>query len=333
MRELPWRRWILGALVGFLLLGGLRTGLAWLSISSKVGCTPGTQWIEQLYRTKIALANRPDVDLVFVGGSGVHFGISGRIVGDAMHRKAVNFGSHGGLGIESILQHALPLARPGITFVLIPEYELYYRDDVLSDTLLEQAACDGNLIAAAHGLWPALRALNEISVQEIITNLFFKRRLHRRYADNSLDADGDETINRVSEITAADRYFIGRQPAKVFAGAPLPYVASQIERFVRDARARGAVVEATWPNTWRGGIAANSDLRPVVAMWHRLGIPVIGCPADSTLPLEDMFDTVYHLNLDGVRHRSQNLALQLRGNQDLVNDGAVCKAYMGQPGR
>ena len=306
--------------------------MAWLSISSNVGCTPGTQWIEQLYRTKTPLASRPDVHYIFVGGSGVHFGISGRIVGDAMHAKAVNFGSHGGLGIESILQHALPLARPGVTLVLIPEYELYYRDDILSDTLLEQAACEGNLIAAAHGVWPALRALNEISIQEIVTNLFFKRRLHRRYADNSLDADGDETINRVSDVTAADRYFVARQPAKVFTGAPLPYVALQIGRFVRDARARGAVVEATWPNTWRGGIAANSDLRPVVAMWHRLGVAVIGCPADFTLPADDMFDTVYHLNSDGVRIRSESLAQHLLGNQDIANDGAACRAYMGQPG-
>ena len=332
MRELPWRRWIVGALVGFLLLAALRTGLAWLSISPKVGCTPGTQWIEQLYRTKIPLASRPDVRYIFVGGSGVHFGISGRIVGDAMHARAVNFGSHGGLGIESILQHALPLARPGVTFVLIPEYELYYHDDALSETLLEQAACDGNLIAAAHGAWPAFRALNGISIQEIVTNLFFKRRLHRRYADHSLDAYGDETINRLSDVTTADRYFIARHPAQVFAGPPLPYAAAQFDRFVRDARARGAAVEATWPNVWRGGIATDSDLRPVVTMWHRLGVQVIGCPADSMMAPEDMFDTVYHLNTDGVRIRSENLALHLQGNQDIAGDGAACKAYMGQQG-
>jgi hypothetical protein len=332
MRELPWRRWIVGAVIGFLLMGVARTGLAWLSISSYTGCTPGTQWIEQLYRTKIPLASRADVRYIFVGGSGVHFGVSGRIVGDAMHARAVNFGSHGGLGLESILRHALPLARPGVTFVLIPEYELYYGDDALSDTLLEQATCDGNLVTTAHGVWPAIRALNGISIQEVVTNLFFKRRLHRRYADHSLDAYGDETINRASDVTAADRYFIARHPAQVFAGLPSPYAVTQFERFVRDARARGAAVQATWPNAWRGGVATTSDLRPVVAMWRRLGVPVIGCPADSMMAPEDMFDTVYHLNTDGVRVRSGTLAMQLQGHQDNASGGAACKAYMGEPG-
>jgi len=66
--------------------------------------------------------------IILLGGSHTHYSISAEAVEEKLGCAAVNFGLHGGLGLNAILARAEALWRPGDIVVVFPEYGLLSGD-------------------------------------------------------------------------------------------------------------------------------------------------------------------------------------------------------------
>ena len=87
--------------------------------------------------------------------------------------------------------------------------------------------------------------------------------------------------------------------------------------FVKDCRKRNVQLFASWPNTFAnpvyfGNEIVDANIKTIRRFWNSIGVEVVGNYKDSMLESEYFYDTVYHLNAEGVRLRTEKLTSQLK---------------------
>ena len=87
--------------------------------------------------------------------------------------------------------------------------------------------------------------------------------------------------------------------------------------FVQDCLNRDVQLVASWPNTFAnpvycGNEIVDANIKTIRGFWNSMGVKVVGDYKDSMLESEYFYDTVYHLNAEGVRLRTEKLTSQLK---------------------
>ena len=255
--------------------------------------------------------------MIFVGGSSMAFGLdSGRVAGRCGYHP-VNMGLIMATGLELMLQEVSPWVRPGDVVVLSPEYQLlerYYHGE--PEYLARLLECHPSLLRALS--WSQLkelldrgylhhtgRVLRTVGGQfegilDGITNAYNHR--------GAFNANGDVIAHHGVQGHREQR---GRVE---FNASPIALAAVEhLNRFHAECQAKGVRVffshppyEKAWFDVQFAAISkADRFLR------ERLTIPFLDSAEEMTFPSEQMFDTEYHLNLDGIRRRSNLMAERL----------------------
>lgn len=261
-----------------------------------------------------ALEAQPGKRIVFIGGSGVHKGINTAIVSAALGQKAANLGTFAPLGPELMLWKAKSRLRPGDTVVLVFEYDLFWHNR-------PTAAEIDFVIGCAQDYADRLSLLDQI---KFALSADWQRPLFARR--RSID---DEVSRQKQRITAqGDARFISIN-FQTLDAAELERLAlyrpvdirfdpdsrdvRAIVRFVEWARANRITVLATWPNTLYFDAYGSDPVLPQIASFYKgLGVPVIGTPQQAMVPLNELHNTQYHLNEEGIVKRTERLVEGMR---------------------
>jgi hypothetical protein len=259
-------------------------------------------------------ALHPPPRILFVGGSGVAFGIDSPAVEAALGRRPLNLGLHAALGADFLLNEARSLWRRGDALVLCLEYEHFLEDQtspVLLD-LLEIRPASVRYVSLSQGA----RLLD----QGLVWLRTLARRSLRR-GPRPPDAPGyaREAFNEYGDVVAhhdAPRLYVPEPPSRRwshFDMAPIERMARRAGRFARDAESAGVSVFWLYPP-----LAAPEfeSRRPfIAAIAHTLarvpGLPRLNDPEDVAFPVELFYDTPYHLTRAGKTRHTEALVRRL----------------------
>ena len=265
-------------------------------------------------RLRLATA-APSPKLLIIGGSSVTGGINAGMVSASLGIRAQNFGLHAGFGPGIDLFEARKALRPGDTAMLVFEYSAYTGDkssDVANDTVL---LC-GHDYLAGKGLYERIRTLAGFPLQALRERLAFiaaprppRVQPYTAWGDLPLDTEVFHSDPLRARLYRPLQVRIARD-----AAGP-----REIIRFVDWARENKVAVIATWPNTLAFAqyqtMPGFADIR---RFYEDMGVPMVGEPQLAMVGADDLSDTNYHLNADGIRLRTQRLAAALGRHPELL---------------
>lgn len=280
---------------------------------------PEADWVWRMFKAKSDAAHAIDGPmLLVVGGSGAHFGIDTNMIEGRVGLPSVNFGSHGGLGIDYYLYRARKVLSAGDTVLMAIEYELFDQLDFPTDLLREIIYFHDPDYVFRQPPWAWPRFYFALTPNELIARVTAALRTDQplifgrfRLSADSLDRRGNETVNKASVVDSfLEEVVLGNPPIRVF-DEPKPEILQSVTDFVDWCRRHDVRVIAAWPNVLRRSVYSEPPYPAFFAdflhLYAKLQVPVVGTPEDAMLDLADMFDTAYHPNDRGRTRRTNRL--------------------------
>jgi hypothetical protein len=259
--------------------------------------------------------------IVFVGGSNLAFGLDSEEIAKQTKFHPVNMGLHVELGLNYVLNEVKAGLKPGDVVVVSPEYELfgehYAGGGAILYTALEQHPADLRYYSVQNiGL-----VLNTglLIAGEIID---YDVRCLSRQKDSYDPNDQSNAYRRNGFNEYGDVIAHHSLPPKPFV---IPSIGPKITpatiaRTIQDLNAfkqwcdqHDVVVVYSFPVVPDEYFKQN---RGVIDEIQRavggLSFSAIDSPVEMTLPIEDFFDTPYHLTEQGTKLRTERLLRELK---------------------
>jgi hypothetical protein len=265
--------------------------------------------------------------IVFVGGSNLAFGLDSAEIQRRLGYHPVNMGLHGGLGLDFMLNEVKSSLRSGDVVVLSPEYELFGGEyagagDVLY-TALEQRRSNIKFLS-----WHNVRPLLDggyIVASEIV-------QYDISCVAGGKDPNDVNDPDNVYRRTAFDEYgdvvahlllpskITGARTGSAKIGSPDWAKVANISRAIADLNSfndlcqrLGVKTFYSYPIVSQPYFEENKESIDEIAtaLNKQLKIPIIDAPEEIRLPLDNFFDTDYHLNRVGIQKRTAHLIEKL----------------------
>ena len=306
------------ALAAFLFLFHLQLGVPTLA----------SRWSFELAQKKRAAAQAiKEPKLIIVAGSSGLFGISAEEIHRATGFPTVNFGLHAALGGHYILQMARKEMRAGDTVLLAFEYELYESGNLIADGMNETfldyvLSRDPEYVRALPMRQYAKLVLSTPGsrIKLGLRNAFGRQSNLAApaigvYSSANISPLGDQlgAVRELRPVQYESRIDISHSLASGFSSAAPGFPV--IREFCTWARNNGVRVLATFPNVAYkpeyDRPAAQKAPAQIRAFFESMGVPVLGDARESILPVEDFFDTCYHLLQPSSIERTRRLLVHL----------------------
>jgi hypothetical protein len=273
------------------------------------------------------LESAADPRIIFVGGSGLAFGLDSEIIEKETRLNPVNMGVYAGFGIDYLAAQVSSRMHTGDTVVLIPEYDILTKDPSANGFLVLEAAqalpstvrfslSNTDSIAEIVRAFPAWLSTRAVSLLGRIAEPLIGRSdtlYHRVYRASAFNAYGDNTAvqNESFRLPASD---ISTSTASILLTPLSTTTLDHIALFIDAAEARGVLVYISWPALPRSleRIAHENIERSDARLRERFGTRILGTQNDFIFDDSDFFDTVNHLTTNARTIRSQRLANLIR---------------------
>ena len=258
------------------------------------------------------LEKTPPPRLIFIGGSNLAFGIDSKRIEDTFGLPVVNMGLHGGLGLEFLLKEIKLAARPKDILILSVEYFLNVKGDyrlqnnavaffpALDKIIkrdyyvdLKEFLCYGITRYAKKNIARVL-GLSIRKDKDIEANLVYSRRSFNVYGDviGHLDKPSPKELRDRSLLTY--RKWEGIDILNEFAGY---------------AESKNIRLFYLYPSYPESEFMLNREviLKFAADLKNELHIQLINTPEDSVFPDSLFYDTIYHLNKEGIERRTTSI--------------------------
>jgi len=284
----------------------------------------------------------PSPKLVFIGGSGLVFGLDSKRIQDSLHIPVVNMGMHAGLGITFELAEAELVAKSGDKVVMSFEYNADdditihgydYLKAVAVDALPDIFKCvpvfdklnyvelkyfyfsnSGKVLSAVqNGQLPAPFPIRCISSLTLFLN---------ETGDIDYTKDDDTTkftyrknvFNTYGDVATRFDFSYDSTMLKGKKAVEQGYIkeVSLINKYVERLKQKGVQVSYLLPVIAKSDYILNKRVidNLDIAYGRELKIPVLNTLSSSIYPDGLFFDTVFHLNIKGrEKHTSEIIAL------------------------
>ena len=260
--------------------------------------------------------------VLFVGGSNVLFGIDSKQFSESTGIPSLNFGFAAGMGPELILDLISNHLSSEDLVVMNWEYEhfRFERSGIIDLTYLNL------LMSYQHEFKRKLPFIDQMHLSLSVPFSHFREAVlchfnplvnNNVYRCNWLiDEEGNVRSNKGVQISK-----------KELIASPSSLLTNEItftsdikdifSNFVKDCRNRDVQLVASWPNTFAnpvyfGNEIVDANIKTIRGFWNSMGVKVVGDYKDSMLESEYFYDTLYHLNAEGVRLRTEELTSQLK---------------------
>lgn len=259
--------------------------------------------------------------VIFVGGSNVAFGIAGQLAAERLQRRSINFGLHGALGLVLPLNIVEQHVRDGDLIVVSPEYEVICGDMV-----------DGDLdhLEKLESLWPEARSysndensgwkrfLDEEGLR--LVHCWVKRgqqrlsgkepeRIDGIYRRDNFNENGD-MIGHYGAPSSADKEY----PPLNYNEESIQRAATRLNDFYQHCKDNNVEVVFSYPPLPNREIERASELLQAIdsQLRDKLKMPIINTPHQVGFPIDQFFDSQYHLTQNGAVTRTHLIAEAMR---------------------
>ena len=264
------------------------------------------------------LMNVEQPRVIFVGGSNLSFGIDSKMVKDSLHLNPINTGIHTSIGLKYMMDNTLQHIQKGDIVILVPEYILFYRDYNYMMEELVRMITDVNKsnykLFSTKQFMGALRYIPK-TVLSRFNPLEYKMQNTSVYGIDSFNEYGD----------ACTHWSMEKQPFNPFVAidenALNEEVLLKIKQFQTDVANLGGVVYLSFPG-YQTTSFLNSEgaIKKMEKACINEGITILGTPERYMIPDSLLFNSPYHLNRQGVTHRTlliiEDLKTIMQNNSD-----------------
>jgi hypothetical protein len=262
----------------------------------------------------LRLEQCPSNRLLVVGGSNVAFGIHSERIQESTGIETVNLGLHAALGLDFTLECVRQHCRAGDVVVLTPEYEL-----LISDLQLGEEITINQMLAQ----WPeAVRYMDQTRdtswkrfldhdalwqshewVSRAYARITHRTKEGRIYERSSFNEYGDVVAHYGRPTPAA----IDTSRLEEIDPEWLEQAIEILNQFSQECSDQGVAVYLTYPPVPAEKYAASIDVIRQIrqTLETELKIPVLHAPDEFVFPLDNFFDSSYHLTQAAGEQRSQ----------------------------
>lgn len=261
--------------------------------------------------------------IVFVGGSGLLFGIDSARVAERFQRPVVNLGLYAGFGITTLLREIRPYLHAGDMVVLSPEYTViydHYNDEtrkwIYAIAPLKNLAPlyeDGKgaklFISDINGLVRSKFRALPAAVRDVFDarSLMPVLREGRVSYPKYFSPQGD-SLRQVRTVPSPEMLL---QYGKNYFEKPdfQNQSFSAVNAFCRDVSAAGIPVFFVFPAYPEKEFQRQAEgmRRYERRLRKELECPILGTPEDFLYPYHFFTDTVHHLDHEGRRERTERM--------------------------
>jgi hypothetical protein len=321
-----------GLILGFVLSFVVLTAIFYYQLGIP---SDSSRWTAEVTKKKLALAEQtPSPKLLLVGGSSTLFGLNAKEIQAQTGVRTINLGTHAGMGPDYLLYHARQVAKPGDTVLLVLEYELYYygklepawadivvldyllaRDPEYFNQLTPMEKWNAIMLTPGKRLMAGFKKRRREGSRPIERPLTEANIFHRVYSVGYLNECGDQT-RHTSAVRPVSLELLAQSGSKLGQELPKnPKGFGVIESFCRWARTNQVLVLATFPSCYDRPEyhrpAARHFVERLTEFYCQMNVPVIGQYTDGLYPVDDLFDTGYHLTETAALRRTDKLLKQL----------------------
>ncbi len=327
--KVPWR-FLVALPLGFLVALSVFIGALYTQLGVP---THMSQWNFDMLQKKDRLAAQiSGPRLLIAGGSNALFGLNAELIQQQTGWPTINLATEAGLRIDYLLYRVKKVARPGDIILLVFEYQLY-----LDKGSVGSEVYDDYILARDPAYFHHLSLLEKI---DMATRLPFKRLQkgwhNRRTAEtvrppqppyspytpitpgiDCLDDNGDEIFN--TDVTQPSPTTAMQSPLAALQGALSSEDTDGFEElaaFIQWAQARQITVLATFPNVVYqpdyDAPAGQKTLAIIAHFYASHNVPVVGTAREAMLPLDQFYDTMYHLIHSAALQRTEHLIPELQ---------------------
>ena len=310
----------------FLLIGIFTAGVSWevLLFFVKDKPVPNAVFTQSIIDAKLVseVLKSENPKVLFVGGSNVLFGVDSKQFSQSTGIPSINFGCAAGMGPELILDLISNHLSSEDLVVMNWEYEhfRFERSGIIDLTYLNL------LMSYQHEFKRKLPFIDQRHLSLSTPFSHFREAVLCHFnplVDNNIyrcnwliDNEGNVRSNKGVQIST-----------KELIASPSSLLTTEItftsdikdifSNFVKDCRKRNVQLFASWPNTFANPVyfeneIVDANIKTIRRFWNSMGVEVVGNYKDSMLESEYFYDTLYHLNAEGVRLRTEELTSQLK---------------------
>ncbi len=262
------------------------------------------------------LASLASPKIVVIGGSNAAFGIDSELLQGRSGHAVINMGLWADVGLPFMLSQVRPYVRRGDLVIITPEYEVFFQNALSTQARYRAASflrrpwiVLSSPLDAARFMISMTVERAQGTVQTTIRKLLGRASRQAIYSRGAFNELGDV----VTHLDMQPNLDTLEAKRSAIAGQSIdPDVFSALRTFALEAGEVGARVVMIPPAIvdirYRHDKATIDALH---ASWIRAsseaGFKVLGTPADFAFPVEDMFDTQYHLNRKGRELRMERI--------------------------
>ncbi len=254
--------------------------------------------------------------VILAGGSNTAFSLDSEIIQHQLGLPVVNMGLHASIGLCYMLEEVRPFIGHGDIVVVMPEYEHFY----------------GNFLYGSEYVWHLLWYVPEgyrnlrspsqylVLLKSFHTFLYTRSRVAwyklttalgitpeakpDLYSRSSFNDHGD-FVAHLSQPPSLDGQFSVKKDETLNEETFF-----LLDKFSRYAARKKAQMVVIWPSIPEPFYLARKEWIKRIAskMTEYPDIKVDGMPFDYVLPVNNFFDTYYHLSADGRRKKTLDIA-------------------------
>ena len=260
----------------------------------------------------------PSPKVVFVGGSNVAFGIDSQTISDSIGLPVINAGLLAGMGLRYTMDRYESYFKRGDVLILMPEYDHFYGDVTYGNPetagyLPYLSDFDPSLLNLKQ--WNVVvTGFFKTTLQISVKGLYYKL-LHSfrkegnvfEYKMSGFNRLGDEVSHRSlpPNINNTGAYTVSGK----FNAGYARHLFNQVRRLQHHG------VQVLWlpPVTSRANVALNrKQITLIIERMKTAGFTYAACPDSLAYPDSLLYNTVYHLNKQGVEVNTQRVVCILR---------------------
>jgi hypothetical protein len=271
-------------------------------------------WIHNCLTKKESMARSiKGPKIVFAGGSATHFGIRTKDVQEKLGIPCVNMGLHAAIKLDYLLGRLKQVLKPGDVVILPLENE-YFRDDgAPNDRTVDYILSYDKAFFRSLPLWDTLRYLANVSPVkfglDLVTSVLFGETSEepgKGYNSATLNENGDETGNVGNDRMAK----AVMSPDEIQTGKFIETAGLKIlKEFNLWGLRNNIAVYLSYANSLYFPQYQNETYRTyyteLAGYFSEHAIATIGTPDDFFYSKEFFYDTIHHLNQEGVTLRTR----------------------------
>jgi hypothetical protein len=260
------------------------------------------------------LDSLPSPKIVFVGGSNLGFGLDSKRVEDSLHMPVVNMGLHAGLGLKFMIDEVKSSIKKGDIVVLSPEYHHFFGTNLLDgEKVLVALLFDVNRKDLKYVTFSQALHLVPLTIEYAVSKLMLKdmnvmdedvnNEFEKNYKRNSFNKYGDEVmhwnyphqqIHQMARVTLNE----------TISSATLDLI-SNFDKLLISRGAKLIIIPPAFMHSSLPGY--EKVIGKIEIGLKQKQIPFAIKPASFAFPDSLFFNTIYHLNKQGVAIRTDSI--------------------------